>query len=428
MNRRLVLWTVLLTTTTASPLAFAQQGQGEVTIGYQGLPYKASGESKTGIQVSDSVLMHVGAGAEGGYDTNVFYEDAASARGAAMMRTSLFADVSNATRAGVTGKLTVNARAGVTYRRYQSDDPDVQRFQNAWMPTAGVALSTGSGQLGFGIADTFVRVEEPPYNPMQVPITRYNNQASAEVRWSPGGGRLTGTARYTNMLDFIEGSFSYGTAMTNQIMLDGSWRWLPKTAVFLNATQGVVTYLESNTPKVPSYPLRLTTGLRGLISERMSVVIALGYNNGFYSSGATTGGLFGSTFIDVSATLRPTVLSRIVVGYRHGFENSLISNFYYTETAYASYVQQLASRVAIDISGRYVFKDYQGLFDPTTPARTDNFFQLGATLDYFVRNWMYAGVGYALLANDGRVTVTGPATPNVDYLKQQVFVRLGITY
>ena len=68
------------------------------------------------------------------------------------------------------------------------------------------------------------------------------------------------------------------------------------------------------------------------------------------------------------------------------------------------------------------------MFDTTTPARTDNFFQLGATLDYFVRNWMYAGVGYSLLANDGTVTATGPTVPNVDYLKQQVFVRLGITY
>jgi hypothetical protein len=328
---------------------------------------------------------------------------------------------------GQVGRLSFNARAGLTYRRYQSDDPLVQQYRNAWMPSAGLALSAGSGQLGFGLADTFIRVEEPPYNPGQPPITRYNNQASAELRWSPGGGRLTGTARYTNMLDFIEGDYNYATSMTNQIMLDGSWRWLPKTAVFVNATQGFITYLESNSPKVPSYPLRLTTGLRGLITERMTVVVALGYTNGFYSSGATTGGFFGSRFLDLSATLRPTLLSRIVVGFRHGFENSVISNFYYSDTVYASYVQQIASRLAIDLSGRYVRKDYQGLMaiDPAMLARTDNFFQLGATLDYFVRNWMYAGAGYALLANDGEV-IGAPA--NVNYLKQQVFFRLGITY
>jgi hypothetical protein len=291
-----------------------------------------------------------------------------------------------------------------------------------------LAISTGSAQLGFGLADTFLRSEEAPYAPSQQPITRYNNQASAELRWSPGGGRLSGTARFTNMLDFIEGSYNYATSMTNQLMLDGSWRWLPKTAIFLNVTQGFITYLETNTPKVPSYPLRVTTGLRGLISEKTSMVLALGYNNAFYSSGATTGGFLGSTFADLSFTVRPTMLSRIVAGFRHSFENSFISNFYYSETVYASYVQQIGGRFALDLSGRYVFKDYQGLqtVDPGTVARTDNFFQLGATIDYFVRNWMYAGVGYALLANDGDVTST--TAMDVNYVKQQVFVRLGITY
>ena len=125
------------------------------------------------------------------------------------------------------------------------------------------------------------------------------------------------------------------------------------------------------------------------------------------------------------------MLSRVVLGYRHGFENSVISNFYYSETAYASYVQQIAGRLALDISGRYIYKNYQGtlIVDPTATARTDNFFQVGATLDYFVRNWIYAGIGYAVLVNQGDVTVLpGAPPPDVDYVKQQVFVRLGITY
>jgi hypothetical protein len=130
--------------------------------------------------------------------------------------------------------------------------------------------------------------------------------------------------------------------------------------------------------------------------------------------------------------MRPTELSRIVVGYRHDFQNSIISTFYYAETAYASYVQQIANRVALDLSGRYVHKDYQGLLPSTgVSARTDNFFQVGATLDYFLRNWMYAGLGYALLLNNADLTPTGPmpVAPNsADYTKQQVFVRLGVTY
>ena len=95
-------------------------------------------------------------------------------------------------------------------------------------------------------------------------------------------------------------------------------------------------------------------------------MLALGYMNGFYSSGATRPAAFwGSTFADLSFTVRPTMLSRVVLGYRHDFENSVISNFYYNETGYASYVQQIAGRLALDLSGRYVAQELPG------PVRSD---------------------------------------------------------
>jgi hypothetical protein len=49
---------------------------------------------------------------------------------------------------------------------------------------------------------------------------------------------------------------------------------------------------------------------------------------------------------------------------------------------------------------------------------------------------MYAGLGYALLVNDANLTPApvmagGPIPPapnSANYVKQQVFVRLGLTY
>jgi hypothetical protein len=439
MNRRLALWTAFAVTSALARAASAQSG--EVTIGYQGLPNKASGESKTGVQVSEGVLMHVGAGAEGGYDSNVFYTDS-NPTGSQIYRASLFGSLSNGTRTGLAKTLSFDARAGVLYRRYQSDDPGLNGYRDAWMPTAGLALSAGTGQIGFGLADTYARIEEAPYFSGAPVIIRNNNQASVEGRWSPGGGRLTGMLRYTNMVDvFSSGGYGYADSDTNTFMLDASWKWLPKTAIFLNLQQGYVFYLNQtlaqSVGKASSYPLQIAAGLRGLLTQKTSAVLALGYVNSFYSSGQSTGGFWGSTYADLSFTLRATELSRVVVGYRHDFQNSVISAFYYAETAYASYVQQLGGRMALDLSGRYVYKNYQGLLRNTgTIARTDNFFQVGATLDYFLRNWMYAGLGYALLLNDANLTPApvmqgGPIPPAPDsanYVKQQVFVRLGLTY
>jgi hypothetical protein len=222
-------------------------------------------------------------------------------------------------------------------------------------------------------------------------------------------------------------NYSYANSMTHYLMLDVAWKWLPKTAVFANAQQGYVSYLNDQNPqKVASYPLRLTLGLRGLLTEKTAAVLSLGYTNGFYSSGESTGGFWGSTYADLAITVRPSQLSRVVVGYHHDFVNAVISSFSYNESVYASYVQQVAGRLGLDISGRYTHSSFQGNFVDLMQmmtGRTDNVVQVGASLDYFLRNWVYLGVAYALLSD----TVT-PASLNLDYLKQQMFVRLGITY
>ncbi|HXU02004.1 MAG TPA: hypothetical protein VN903_13620, partial [Polyangia bacterium] len=337
MNLRLALWTlvVVVAVAGASRLAHAQ-AQGEVTIGYQGLPYKAPGETQTGIQVSDGVLLHVGAGAEGGYDSNVFYTDT-DPSAAAIYRATIFGELTNATRTGLAKALSFDARAGLQYRRYQftntlPGNAAESDYANAWMPTAGLALSAGTGQLGFGLADTFARIEDPPYASgvsIGHVITRYNNQASIEGRWSPGGGRLTTMLRYTNMIDIFDevSGYSYANSNTNLLMLDAAWKWLPKTAIFVNAQQGIIFYLNDSAATVgkeSSYPLRVTAGLRGLLTERTSAVLSLGYNNAFVSGGATsTSGFWGSSFAELSFTLRPSDLSRIVAGYRHDFQNSV---------------------------------------------------------------------------------------------------------
>ncbi len=95
MSNRLALGIGLVATFAASS-AFAQ----EVTIGYQGLPYKASGESNTGIQVSDGVLLHVGVGAEVGYDSNVFYQNSQNALGSGLIRVLPWLELANASRTG----------------------------------------------------------------------------------------------------------------------------------------------------------------------------------------------------------------------------------------------------------------------------------------------------------------------------------------
>jgi hypothetical protein len=445
MKRRLVL-TVAICVLLSARRAAAQ----EVAIGYQGLPYKAPGESKTGVNLGEGLLLHVGVGAEAGWDSNVFYANAADPLGvkaSAILRLTTFGELTNASRTaggGAQTGLSYDVRAGLTYRRYLSTDASIVPYRDAWMPTAGLSLGSGIAHWSFQLSDTFVRQEDTPYQAAGSPISRDDNMASVQAQWSPGGGRITGTLRYVNTIDvFEQGSgFDYANSLSHQLMLDASWKWLPKTAVFFQATQGYVTYLNSDNGgakgKVASYPLHLIVGLRGLITQKTSASVALGYANGFYSSGATTNGFLGSTYVNLQLVITPSMLNRVALGFHQDFVNSVISNFYYETAFYASYVQQIAGRLAFDLSGRISHRSYEGLlFVPGGTARTDNPVVLGATLDYFIRNWAYAGVGYSLSANLTDYKLGGVGMPGdlnyaapipVSYVKHQVFARLGLTY
>ena len=439
MNRRLAL-TIAVFALVSARRAAAQ----DATIGYQGLPYKATGEAPTGINLGEGVLMHVGLGAEGGYDSNVFYGSSkipGAVIGSGILRMTGFGEITNSSRTGAVPGLSYDVRAGLTYRRYLSDNVFVKQYDNAWMPSAGLGLGTSAGAWGFSLSDTFMRQEDPPYQTTGLvrgvsPISRDNNLATLQAQWSPGGGRITGTLRYTNGIDIFEqgSGYSYANSLTHTFTLDVSWKWLPKTALIVQANQGYVSYLsEDSRGKVSSYPLRIIAGLRGLITPKLQAVVSLGYANAFYSSGATTAGFWGSTYVDAQAIVNPTMLSRVTVGYHQDFQNSVVSNFYYQYSVYAAWAQQIAGRLALDVSGRYSHLSYEGLlFDPKQ-SRTDNTFVVGATLDYFIRSWIYGGIGYSYTANVSDYHLPDamgnpdPTKP-VDYAKHQVFARLGVTY
>jgi hypothetical protein len=437
MNRRLGL-TVGFCALLCARVASAQVGSaagGDAAIGYMGLPQKAAAEAPNGIQIADGVIMHVGAGAESGYDTNVFYQDKSSTNylGSGILRATGFAQIGNASRTGqVPAGMAFTAGAGLQYRRYLSDDPALSGYKNAFMPTAHLSLGVSSGQFGFSFLDSFVRMEDTPYTPGQESFVRDSNTASVEGRWAPGGGRLSSTLRYTNILDIYEDqSLKLSSSVGHQLLLDVSWKWLPKTALFVQASQGYITYLYDASTKIPSYPLRAFAGLRGLVTPRIAALLALGYVNGFYSTGTNTGGFLGSSYLQAQAMMTPTLVSRIVLGYKHDFSNSVVSSFTYDDTVYLSYAHQIAGRVAASLSGRYIRRNFQGNVVGLMAGeeRIDNLFTVGGSVDYYPRNWIYLGVGYALFANSSSATLTTPDGPqSLDYVKQQIFARLGVTY
>jgi hypothetical protein len=418
--------------------------EGAIQAGYVGLPLKANPAGDGGLVVGEGSRLHAGVGAEMGYDSNIFYQPN-GALSSPILRVLPFLDLTNQQSSQNAQPLSVGVvydlQATLLYRHLFSDDAriDASNIRDTFSPSVSGLLDLSPNQrLGLTISDSFNRSEEAPYTPGRAEIIRNSNLAAAQVHWSPGGGRIQGTLRYSNRVDLYEGDYRLDRNMDNEAMFDLSWRWFPKTALYVNVTQGFIRYLDDSQTNRDSNPLRAKAGIRGLITEKLSAGVSAGYGNGFYRDGTNPEG-FGNLSVSADTVWRPTFLTALSFSYQHDFQNSIISHYYNVDSFHLAVRHAIENRVIVSAFGHYENRRYDSSasFDPnmplatTGPTRTDNATGAGLAADYYVKYWAYAGLGYNLVANSSNaafVDATSGQTVSADFVKQQVFARVGLTY
>jgi hypothetical protein len=420
--------------------AFAQTGVGAM----EGTP---SGD--IGVKLSDTNILHVGVAAEGGWDTNVFYNDTAP-QGSAVLRIIPSFNITNNGRDGEPRSVAVyTLGANLTYREYLSDKEEV-RNQRAFVPRVVGSLAVTGEKVRLTLGDSFTRSEEAPYfappvTPGQSPpsglIIRDTNIGNIGVGLSPGGGRFTFSLRYSNALDYFESQYTYASNMTHDGMLDISWKWLPKTALFLQGGAAYIHYLNPNNPgfsptdpRQDSTQVRGLLGLRGLITPKTTLNLQAGYQTAFYKASndpaaSPTENPSGTSNINalIDIGYMPTLISRANLTLQHAFHNSpVIGDFYDSDSAALGYSQQLGRLVGA-LHGSFEWRRYHNYVNPLMPPaiidRNDLLFGGGVNFDYFIQRWFYGGLGY-------QVTLDRPNNDSgaVAYTKQLVFARLGLAY
>jgi hypothetical protein len=403
-------------------------GPGLETMSY-GLQGISPRNGPVGAKLGESTLLHAALGADIGYDSNVFYEHD-SPHAAAVAHVTPALDISNGERDGTAPDgVFYDLGASLTYREYLSGSDEVRKMR-AFNPALGGLLKLSSKQtLSLSLSDNFNRSQDPPYSPKAAIITHDRNVASLEFKVAPGGGRIQVLLRLNNVLDLYETTpYDKSNNMGNEGVLDLSWRWLPRTALFVQVAQGAVTYLKSDSTGVASYPLRATAGLRGLLTEKLGLTLAAGYGNGFYASGASPSG-FGNVVLLGELLYNMSLTSKVGLGYHHDFVNSpFVGQFYNMDAVYAALREYIGGRVATAAYARFENRSYQG-----AGGRTDQVVIGGLTADYVIQRFFYIGVGYTLtLARTNKTDSTDPKTtttpPGVDYTKHLIVGRLGVIY
>ena len=381
--------------------------------------------NQRGIRLDESALLHVGLNAAVGYDTNVFYSN--DARSAPMVVVTPAFSLSNAERGGARpAGVYYDLSAALQYREYLSSD-DYVKGQRAINPAAGGTIEFSSGQtLSLSLTDTYARLKDAPYQPAPDGIVRDHNLAGVQLKGAPNGGRFQIIGRYANVLDLYEDEpYSTNNNMGNELVLDVSWRWLPKTALYVQVAQGMVTYLESASTQPNSFPFKAIAGLRGLVTPKLALNLAGGYTNGFYGSGGTNPSGFGTVALAAEMMYTVSALNQAGIGYRHDFRNSpQLGDFYNVDAVYLAFNQVIARRVSASLYGRFENRAFHG---GAAEGRVDQYYLAGVAADYFLTEIFYFGVYGSLDANHSNRSATDPA-PGVSYTKFQVLGRLGIVY
>lgn len=382
----------------------------------------ALAEEPTGIEAG-AFRLHPSLRLLQGFDSNIYYEDSSE-----RPTSGLKLEVNPALRLVTPNPRSTDVQLGLdaTWEQYFNES------------TADVADQSGlefNGELGVRLnanglvsvrpANHLRRSNDSAFDEQGDAFRALYNQATVEIGVHPGGALRTSRLGFSGFVRGIHRIWRYDNrAALDRHALGGEaeikWNFLPKTALFVNASYqsirwanervtalGQVPDTEIETqlslPNVDSRPWRVTGGLSGLITRRLSLLARVGYARGNYrassafadNSGAQQSPreLIGEGRIQVH--VNPTTSWRL--GYLRDFADSSFSNYLRYHRFYTG-MTATASRLTLDLEGYLQLNDYSrvdfDLFDE--PNRDDTVVGTMVGLDFAITSWWDIGARYRL--------------------------------
>ena len=227
--------------------------------------------------------------------------------------------------------------------------------------------------------------------------------------------------------------------------LKNYWRFLPRTAFVLNGSFQLVQYnqdaRDGGFANVNSTPLRITGGLSGLITPRLSVRLFGGWGLGFYEQNES----FNSVLVDTQVAYAFGSLAeknKLFLGYERNFQDSSIANFASYHRPYAGYEQGFSDRrLSLKIRTDALIRDYEGqivgdFVNPSSNTVTINeglddlLVSASVGLDFNLYKWWSVGVAYAFSANltDDVLAVSDGSEIVREYVRHLVSLNTTVRY
>ncbi len=398
----------LLTLTLAS-VAFASNAYAEAGDGL-----------KAGrLVVSPSLTL------SGAYDSNVFFES-----------TEESTDLSRSPLLNFTPALTLNtedpdfwafaADAGVTWQQYLTDN-NLVSDQSGLSANIGAQLSANrQGAFSITFKEQFERSNEPPTLPSAEPWNRNVNSAGVTLGLHPGGQVFQHYLSY-NLVRLWHDDLPEINRTIHDFSLKNYWRFLPRTAAVLSADYEITQYDEAGEANgfgTQNFtPLRVTGGLTGLITQRISARITGGWGWSFHEGGNSFSGLV----LDLQAKWQFGNLSsnnELFLGYEQQFTDTALANFVRFMRPYAGLGVGIArNRLRLSLEADARLRTYESTpvatADLTYPAELNDTLITGrARVQFNIFRWWSAFGAYALSTNVTDDRIVNNRFPGADAVRE----------
>lgn len=384
-----------------------------------------------GLLVGETARLHVGLDLEGRYDSLAAQGGIGQTRVPVVNPAELIAHLRPAVKLVAPGaELDFDARLLVDWSLY-TGWISAQTRELSWLGVeAGAGLLAGkSGPLSLQLDEAFSRSDKSANPALGAGAITNRNVATARGSARPGGGAIEAGLGYSLAVETYElyrtptlgaglpctPSSTPGAScdsLTHAVSLDGRWRFLPKTAVVLDASWARRVYPGAG--NVPTSPLRVQAGLAGLVTQKVRVVLKAGYVNLFADSGENFAGVAGLAEVSWS----PTLTSKVTLAGQRTVEPvSDLYGWYDDWRASASGQIQLARRFELSGEGRIDALRYAN-----AGARADTQGSLELKLAVEILRELRATTGCVLTAHSSN------AGPAFSYSRAEVYLRATVAY
>ncbi len=379
----------------------------------------------------------------GGFDSNVFFlsRDESELLSSPSVKVTPFLNIN--TEEPDVFNLSLNASVG--WLQYLSPDEEVIQGHSGLESEVNFGLGINEkGAFSLKLEDSFARTNETPDTISSVPFDRTINRAGATLGLHPSGRVFQHFLSYDWTIN-LHDQFSDIDRQMHDITLRNYWKFLPKTAFVLTGDIGFIHYHEASRQRgnqtfanSSSMPVRVTGGITGLFTNRLSLKLVGGWGWGIYDQGVTFSGFLADVRVNY-AIGSTSEKSSVYLGYERDFGDATIANFSSWHMPYIGYEQGFSNRrLRLKLRGDYLLRTYEGSFFglhnvaggqvDIPEVLGDGLLRLKAGVDFDITRWFSVGVEYKLTSNltEDRLDGSGSAEDTVrNYTRH--FVGLGLT-